>query len=703
MHTELIDVLVRALRQLGERIAPELYTGMHEALAAAGAAMPEVQLALAWQAAGLQGRPAPVMQAGAADLPLVAWQDNLGWLVVTAPLPAGAWQGEAADGRAITLRDLAGTLCFKLPSRQTLQAPAPLRAATLVWQAVMRRSGVFVEAAVATAVVNFLTLSSSIYSMQVYDRVIPNQGLDTLWVLTVGVGLAALLELLLKHVRGRSVDRANVAIDHELSQWFFGHLLRMRMDRRPASVGTLASQMKSLELIRGVLGSTSLFVLADIPFALFFVAVIGLIGGWVVIVPIVALPLALAAGLVFQRAIGRLSRQELAGSNLKTGLLVESIDGAESLKATGGDWKMQSRWNRLSAEVGEAELDIKNCSAMSQNLTVTLQQISYIALIATGAWLAADNKLSMGALLACSIISNRAMMPIIQLPGILVQWAHASAAIDGLNLILGVPTEDEDGSGGLSPQALQPEYRFERAQFSYGASDRAAIEIEALSIRPGERIGILGAVGSGKSTLLKLASGLYRPGAGKVFLGGIDMALISPVARREMAGYLPQDLRLFSGTLRDNLLLGMADPGDEAILAAARRTGLADLIGTQPRGLALPITEGGRGVSGGQRQLIAMTRLLLAAPRVWLLDEPTGSMDAVSEMRILQLLQEAASEGKTVLVATHKMALLPLFDRLIVLQGGRIAIDGPRNAVVARLSGQGQSAVASAPVHEAEA
>ncbi len=688
-HTELAAALDRALRQSGQRLTPAQRAGIVDALNAladTNRTSAKEQLQLAWRGTGLSGSPAPMDRPQSADLPLLAWQPDTGWFVVLSPSPGGGWRAESVDGTPFELATLAGAQCFTLPQPGAREGETGLSAAGLVWRAVKSRRNVFIEAAFATAVVNFITLASSIYSMQVYDRVIPNQGLQTLWVLTLGVALAALLEFLLKHVRGRSVDRTNLAIDHELSQWFFGHMMRLRMDQRPASIGTLASQVKSLELIRGVLGSTSLFVLADIPFAIFFIAVIGLIGGWVVLVPIVALPLALGAGLLFQRAIRSLSARDLAGTHLKTGLLVESIDGAESLKATGGEWKMQSRWNRLSSEVAVAELGIKDCSALSQNLTVALQQISYVALVATGAWLAANNQLTMGALLACSIISNRAMMPVVQLPGILVQWAHARAAIDGLNLILKLPAESDEDAHALKPAALQPDYRFERVRFAYGAADRSALEIEALAIRPGERVGVLGAVGSGKSTLLKLASGMYRPGSGKVFLGGIDMALLSPMARREAAGYLPQELRLFSGTLRDNLLLGMHDPGDEAILAAARRTGLIDLIGAQPQGLSLPITEGGRGVSGGQRQLIALTRLALASPRIWLLDEPTGAMDAVTEARILQLLQELASQGHSLLVATHKSALIPLFDRLIVLQNGRIAIDGTRDAVIAHLS-----------------
>jgi ATP-binding cassette, subfamily C, bacterial LapB len=560
------------------------------------------------------------------------------------------------------------------------------RAGALALRAVWRRRTVYLEAALATVVVNLLTLCSALFSMQVFDRVIPNQGFQTLWVLTVGVAVAIGLELLLKHVRANSVERANTAVDHELSSWLFGRLLGIRMEKRPDSIGSLAAQIKGFETVRGVLTSTSLFVLADVPFALLFIAVIGLLGGWLVVVPLIALPLALIAGLAFQRAILGLSARQLAASNRKTGLLVEGIDAAESLKAVGAEAGVRARWDRLVAEAGEVEQSLREYSAVSQHLTVALQQLAYVSLIALGAYLAVENRLSMGALLACSIISNRALMPIVQLPGVMVQWAHARAALDALNALLALPNETDEKAQGLAPGVLEPSCRFERVRYSHGRSSVIALELPAFSVQPGERVGILGAVGSGKSTLLKLASGIYRPNEGQVFLGGIDAALLAPEARRGLVGYLPQDCTLVSGTLRENLLHGLPDSGDERILAAARATGLIDLINSQPRGLALEITEGGRGVSGGQRQSIALTRLALADARLWVLDEPTGAMDAVTEAKCIELFRTAAARGATLLVATHKNALLSLFDRLIVLQGGRVVVDGPREAVYARLS-----------------
>jgi ATP-binding cassette subfamily C protein LapB len=441
-------------------------------------------------------------------------------------------------------------------------------------------------------------------------------------------------------------------------------------------------------MVRGVLASTSLFVLADVPFALFFILVIFLVGGWVALVPLIALPIALTAGLMFQHVIQKHTRENLSGNNRKAGLLVEAVDGAESLKANSAEWKLQGRWNELVEETSDSDQKIRTYSALAQNLTVALQQFSYVGLIATGAWLVTQNMLTMGGLLACSILSNRALMPIVQLPGVMVQWAHARAAIEGLDKIIALPSEADDAEHALAPQSLEGAIGFERVRFTYGMAKRLALEVERLEIKPGERVGLIGPIGSGKSTLLKLASGLYRPNEGKMFLNGMDMAMLTPAAVRETVGYLPQEARLFSGTLRDNLLLGLPDPGDDAILEAARKSGLIDLISGQPKGLSLEITEGGRGVSGGQKQLIALTRMLIAKPKAWLLDEPTGSMDADSEAKVVTLLKSVLGSHETAIVATHKTALLPMLTRLLVVQNGRIVMDGPRDPIMAKLSGK---------------
>jgi ATP-binding cassette subfamily C protein LapB len=685
----LAQLLDRAARLVGQRLVADRLDDLSRLVATKGAGCPAaVLLPEAWRAAGLAGDPIALRQPTATDLPFVGWREDLGWFLVTARSADGYWAMVAPDGMPMAYANIASldrAQCFGLPHRDQGDQPAP-RAIGLVWQAMLAQRHVFSDAVLATVLVNLLTLAGSLYSMQVYDRVIPNQGFQTLKVLTVGAIAAILLEFVLKQIRAAMVERACTEMDHNLSGWIFARMLGIRMDQRPASVGTLAAQVKGFEMVRGMLTSTSLFVLADVPFALAFLAVIAMVGGWVVLVPLFTLPVALVAGLVFQRAIERHARTNLVGNHQKTGLLVEAIDGAESLKANGAGWRFQTRWSRLAQATADAEQRVRHFSSSSQNLTALMQQLGYVALVATGAYLVSENQLTMGGLLACSIISNRAMMPIIQLPGMMVQWAHARAAMEGLDKIIALPGDDDDAPHGLTPGVLEGSLRFEHARFTYGLAKNRALALERLDIKAGERVGVVGAIGSGKSTLLKLASGLYRPMEGKSFLGGIDMALLAPAVLRETIGYVPQEVRLFSGTLRDNLLLGLPDPGDEVILAAARRTGLMDLISAQPRGLALPIHEGSRGVSGGQKQLIAITRLVLARPKIWLLDEPTGSLDALSEARVTALLKEESDAGATLLVATHKPGILPLLERVVVVHGGCVVLDGPRNVVMDKLA-----------------
>ena len=659
---------------------------------------PEAALSSIWRAAGLDGAARQLHDPTPGELPFATYSASSGWGLLQSRSSSGAWCGAGMDGRPLELQSLAGLACIALPRRSEKSSSRP-GALGLVRQALWLKKSVFVDAVLATTLVTLLTMATSLFSMQVYDRVIPNQSFSTLWVLVVGVALSIGLEFILKQVRSRIVDHSCNEVDHELSEWFFQRMLGIRMEARPASVGTLAAQVKGFEMVRGVLTSTSLFVLTDVPFALVFLVMITIIGGWLVVVPLVALPLALVCGLMFQRAIQSHTRKNLNASNRKAGLLVEAVDGVETLKGSSAEWMMQARWGALVAESSHAEQNIRDYAALSQNITAAFQQLTNVALISLGAWFVAENRMSMGALMACTIIANRALMPIVQLPGVMVQWAHARASIDGLEQVISLPNEADTAAFALTPRSLDSGLRAERVRFTYGGAQKTALEVEALAIRPGERVGLVGAIGSGKSTLLKLLSGLFQPAEGKIYLGDIDTALLAPPVVREIIGYLPQETRLFSGSLRDNLLLGLADPGEEAILAAAKRTGLIDLILGQPHGLSLAITEGGRGVSGGQRQLIAVTRLLLAKPKIWLLDEPTGAMDAKTEARIVGLLGELAAEGVTMIATTHKNALLPLLDRLVVLQAGRVLLDGPRDAVLARLAGKPQAvAPAVAPV-----
>jgi len=567
----------------------------------------------------------------------------------------------------------------------TTEAPFS-KASDVLWNVVGRRKWVFRDAFFATLIINTLALATALFTMQVYDRVIPHTGFETLLVLGAGVMLALLFDLILKQVRSHMMDREGTQIDIELSDWFFRRAQGVRMEARPPSLGTLAAQLKGLEYLRGVFGSSSIFVVVDVPFAFFFIGVIAYLAGPLAIVPLVLVPVALLVGILSQRRVSKAIAANQGHQNEKAGMLVEAIDGVENIKATGNDAAIAGAWQELLDKAGADDDRIKAASALSSNVTATLQQISYVLLIAFGAVLAVRGELSMGALIACAIISQRALSPIARFPSVLVQWEHARAALRNLDQLLSLPNEQDEHDRNLAPEVLDNSLKLDRVRFAYGDNDHLAIDIPKLEIAPGERVAIVGAIGSGKSTLLKVASGLFRPREGHVYLGGLDVAHIRTDCLRQRIAYLPQDLRLTHGTLRQNLLRGISDPGDEAILEAARKTGLIDLINGHPLGLALPITEGGRGISGGQRQLIGITRLLLVDPGVLLLDEPSAAMDATTEARVIQLLKSMGEQGRTIVVSTHKGTLLPLVDRVVVFANGRIVTDGPRQQVMAELA-----------------
>jgi ATP-binding cassette subfamily C protein LapB len=549
---------------------------------------------------------------------------------------------------------------------------------------IRRYRSVFMEAVFATLVVSTIGLVSAMYTMQVYDRVLPSKGYATLWVLTVGALIAIGLELMLKLVRTHMVDKACKHIDQELSAVFFGKALDIRMDARPRTVGTFAAQIRHFESVRNFMTSSTLFVLADAPFALLFVGVIALIAGPVAWVPVIMVPLAVLAGFLFRGPIERYTAAHMEESNRKNGLLIEAVDGIESVKAANAEWKLLDRWRQLTATMAQSELRMRGLSSLATHLTQTIQQLSYVGLVAAGAYAITAGHLTMGGLIACTIISGRALSPLAQIPNLIVQWKHAQIALKSLDGIMALPSDRSDDARLVVPEACRGDLRLEKVAFAYG-DNKPVLEVPALRVQPGERIAVLGAVGSGKTTLVKLLSGLFKPSTGTVFLDGVDITQLAPAFVREHVGYLPQDVRLFQGTLRDNLTLGLPMPSDTQILRAAAMTGLDQVIQNHPKGLELEIAEGGRGLSGGQRQLVGITRLLLMQPRIMLLDEPTASMDAQLEGRVMHHLFKELAPDSVLVIVTHKPAFLPLVQRVVVVDRGRIVLDGPRDQVLERL------------------
>jgi ATP-binding cassette subfamily C protein LapB len=620
------------------------------------------------------------------SLPVLALVPGEGIRVIMAHEANSYWKSESREGLRNERDFPEGTLFTAIKLERKRQGK---RSAREMFKAIaLKQKSAIVHAAIAALSINILALATSFFSMQVYDRVIPTQGIPTLIALGIGVSIAIFLEMLLKLSRSYILDGAAASMDIQYSHDIFDRFLKVRADALPKSVGTLSGQLQSYATVRAFISSAALYILIDFPFSMIFLAVIIMLAGWTIgMVVVVFMIAAIAAGLFFKKKIEHLSQTSTMASHQKLGLLVESVENAENVKATGAGWSLLSRWNALSEDAIYDDIKIKHYSDMSVFFAGSLQQFSYVAIVAVGAYLVSTtDKLTMGGLIATTILSGRVLSPIAQIPGLLVQWGRTKMSIGDLDNVYALDMDNEGVERPLMPVRLQPSFRCENLRFAYGEST-PVVAIDKCAIREGEKVAILGTIGSGKSTLLKILAGLYKPSEGKIYLDNMDMHQISRNRLNEVIGYLPQHITLISGTLRDNLLLGLTGITDEQIMDAASKTGLITLISALPQGLDTPVPEGGESVSGGQKQMIAITRLVLMDPLALLMDEPTANMDDRTERQILQTIQTMMTPEKTLVVVTHKPTLLALVDRIIVVSPQGIVADGPKEAVLKKLSG----------------
>ena len=559
------------------------------------------------------------------------------------------------------------------------------RAIDIFWSAISRRKSMIFDATIATVVINVIALATSIYSMQVYDRVIPRAGFATLIVLTAGMVFALFVDMLIRNTRSMMLDREAGAIDGEVSEYFYARMQAVRLDARPRAIGTMAAQLRGTDQVRSLLSSASLFVLADLPFAILFMGVMAWLGGVVAIVPLVAFPAALLLAGLMARFIKADAAAAQVTGNRKNGQLVEALDATETIKANLGGWHMLANWSRLVEAVHGHDLNVRRWSTISSSGFSLIQQLAYVGVVCVGAFEVANGNMTMGSVIACSILSGRVNGPLVAaLPNLVVQWGYAQSSLAALDGILKMPSDQPADRQMVRMAEARGDLTLENVKFAYPGG-RRGINVPTLKIGPGERIGIIGPVGSGKSTLLKLMSGLYAAQEGHILLDGVDVRQIAEEDMRRIICYFPQDYRLITGTLRNNLTLGLSAPGDDVLVDAAARTGLLDLVKAHPLGFDLPISEGGNGLSGGQRVQVGLTRLLLIKPKFLLLDEPTAHLDQESEAKVLQAILQAVGPDCSVILVTHKMQLANLVQRLLVVAGGQIAVDGPTPVVLEKL------------------
>lgn len=540
---------------------------------------------------------------------------------------------------------------------------------------------------IASLIANSLSLSGVMFSMQVYDRVVPASSMTTLYVLFAGVVLAILFDFVVRRVRGSIIDILGKRCDMRMSDLLFGHALRVKNSARPKSTGTFIAQLRDLEQVREVLTSTTVAAIADLPFFFLFLILFWSIGGILVCIPAAALLLQVLPGVLAQGKLHRSAGEAMRESSLRNAILVESIQGIEDIKMLQAEERFQQKWNHYNAVNADAQLKMREMTALLTGWSHSVQTAVYACIVFFGAPIVMDGKMTTGALVACSILGSRMMAPMAQLTQVLSRLQQAKFGMKSLDAIMKMPVDHPDRETRISASSLGGQYEFRSTVFEYGGvTGRPALVLPRLRIEAGDTIAVLGRNGAGKSTFLQALSGMLEPSSGEVLLDNLAMRHIDPTDLRRDIGLLTQNSRLFHGTIRENIMLGAPNASQVTMMEVLAVVGADEFIRALPKGLDHLIQEGGRGLSGGQQQALLLARMLIRDPNVVLLDEPTASMDETTERLFISRFQ-AWSKGKTVIIATHRMRVLELVDRVLVFDKGQLVLDDAKAGALATLSG----------------
>lgn len=558
---------------------------------------------------------------------------------------------------------------------------APSRVKSWFWSNVFSFTPIYLEVILAALLINCFGIASPIFTMIVYDRVVPNQAFDTLWVLVFGIGTTFFFDFLLRTMRGYFLDRVGKNLDRKLSSRIFEHLLSIKLAASPMSSGAFANNIREFETLRDFFTSASLTALVDLPFLFLFLFVIAYLGGPVAWVPVLMVPTVVIVSILAQIPMRAAVERGYREAAQKHAMLVETINGLDAVKVASAEGRRQRDWNHYVAAAASSSMSSKFWASISLNFTVMAANLASIGVVVWGVFRAGDGLMTTGAMVAVSMLTSRAMAPLGQIAGLIVRFHQSWTSLKGLNRLMALPSERPIGKEFLRRPYVHGEIEFRNVSFSYPGSKMAALHGVSFKINPGEKVGIIGRIGSGKTTIARMILSLYEPTDGAVLVDGTDMRQVDPADLRHNLGCVLQDGGLFFGSVKDNITLGAPYVDEAAILKAASISGVDQFVNVHPSGFDLQVGEAGRMLSGGQRQAIVIARALLMDPPIIVMDEPTSSMDNSTETSFRTRMTECLS-GKTFVLVTHRHSMLALVDRLIVVDSGKIVADGPKAAVL---------------------
>jgi ATP-binding cassette subfamily C protein LapB len=554
------------------------------------------------------------------------------------------------------------------------------RFAEWLFDPMRRNRSIYLKVAIAAVVINIFGLMTALFTMTVYDRVVPNNATSSLVALSIGLAIVVIFDFVLKLLRSYFVDIAGAAIDKEVGETLFQRLLRLRLELKKGSTGALTGLMRELEALRDFFASATMTAVVDLPFIILTLTVVWIIGGKVVLVPALMVPLVIVVGLITQPAMERLSARAMGEGLQKQSVLVETIGGLETVKATGAGRLLSSRWARAVDQHSDSSLRQRLIASIGITTATSAGTLSYAGVVVVGVGMIAKHDLTMGGLIACSILAGRAVAPLAQISQLLSRITTTRTAYRQLNELMSMPPEGPEGEA-LKLTQVQGKIEFRNVAFRYPGASEPALEGLSFTVQPGEHVGLLGRVGSGKSTIARLILGLYPPDDGLVMIDGTDIRQLDPIDYRTRIGAALQESVLLTGSVRENIALNRAEVGDEEMIRAAELSGTHSFMGAIANGYDLRLADRGEGLSGGQRQSIAIARALAGSPQIVVFDEPSSAMDSQTETTLIQRLQEEL-KGRTLVLITHRPPLLALVSRIILMDKGKIVADGPRDQVL---------------------